>query len=150
MAKNLTNCNLKEFMLQTRLIKHHVEKWLTETDIMNIRKNLPELPDLPELGDNATPAAKEEYEKLLAERKEKLTEQGMKNASAMFDAIFDEHPEDTITLIALLCFVPADEIEDYPMTYYMESITEMLNDTKVWDFFISLAVAAQRVGITTG
>ena len=134
MAKNLTNCNLKEFMIQTRLIKHHVEKWLNDTDIMNIRKNLPDIPD----------DADDE------ERKKLLTEQGMKNASAMFDAIFDEHPDETVTLIALLCFVPADEIDSHPMTYYMESITEMLSDQTVWDFFISLAVAARKIGITQG
>lgn len=134
MAKNLTNCNLKEFMIQTRLIKHHVEKWLTDTDVMNIRKNLPDIPD----------DASDE------ERKKMLTDQGMKNASAIFDSIFDEHPDETITLIALLCFVPLSEIEEHPMTYYMESITEMLNDKTVWDFFISLAVVARRVGITQG
>lgn len=134
MAKNLTNCNLKEFMTQTRLIKHHVEKWLTDTDIMNIRKNLPDIPD---------DASDEERKKL-------LTDQGMKNASAIFDSIFDEHPDETITLIALLCFVPLSEIDEHPMTYYMESITEMLNDKTVWDFFISLAVVARRIGITQG
>ena len=134
MAKNLANCTLREFMVQTRLIKHHVEKWLTDTDIMNIRKNVPEIPD--DVDDE--------------ERKKILTEQGMKNASAMFDAIFDEHPDDTITLVALLCFVPLSEIDEHPMTYYMESIAEMLNDKTVWDFFISLAVAARRIGITKG
>lgn len=134
MAKNLANCTLREFMVQTRLIKHHVEKWLTDTDIMNIRKNVPEIPD--DVDDE--------------ERKKILTEQGMKNASAMFDAIFDEHPDDTIILVALLCFVPISEVDEHPMTYYMESITEMLNDKTVWDFFISLAVAARRIGITKG
>lgn len=134
MAKNLANCTLREFMVQTRLIKHHVEKWLTDTDIMNIRKNVPEIPD--DVDDE--------------ERKKILTEQGMKNASAMFDAIFDEHPDDTILLVALLCFVPLNEVDEHPMTYYMESITEMLNDKTVWDFFISLAVAARRIGITKG
>ena len=121
-------------MVQTRLIKHHVEKWIKETDIMNIRKNMPAIPD----------DADEE------ERKKLLTEQGMKNASAMFDAIFDEHPDETVEMIALLCFVPLSEIDNHPMTYYMESVTEMLNDKTVWDFFISLAVAARRVGITQG
>ena len=134
MAKNLTNCNLKEFMVQTRLTKHHVEKWIKNTDIMNIRKNMPAIPD----------DADDE------ERKKLLTEQGMKNASAMFDAIFDEHPDETVEMIALLCFVPLSEIDNHPMTYYMESVTEMLNDKTVWDFFISLAVAARRVGITQG
>ena len=132
MAKNLANCNLKEFMVQTRLIKHHVEKWLTETDIMNIRKNLPDIPDDV---DNE-------------KKKELLTDQAMKNISKMFDAIFDEHPDDTITLIALLCFVPENEVEEHPMTYYMQSITEMLMEKTVWDFFISLAVAARRIGLT--
>lgn len=132
MAKNLANCNLKEFMVQTRLIKHHVEKWLTETDIMNIRKNMPDIPD--DIDDE--------------EKKELLTDQAMKNISAMFDAIFDEHPDDTITLIALLCFVPENEVEEHPMTYYMQSITEMLMEKTVWDFFISLAVAARRIGLT--
>lgn len=134
MAKNLTNCNLREFMVQTRLIKHYAEKWLNDTDIMNIRKNLP---DIPEDADDE-------------ERKRLLTEQGMKNASAMFDAIFDEHPDETIQLIAMLCFVPLTEIDNHPMTYYMESISEMLNDETVWGFFTSLAVAARRVGITKG
>ena len=134
MAKNLTNCNLREFVTQTRLIKHKVEKWLTDTDIMNIRKNLPDIPD----------DADDE------ERKKLLTEQGMKNASAMFDAIFDEHPNETVELLALLCFVSGDEIDNYPVTYYMESVTEMLNDQKVWDFFTSLAVAARKIGITQG
>lgn len=134
MAKNLTNCNLREFMVQTRLIKHYAEKWLNDTDLMNIRKNLPDIPD----------DADDE------ERKRLLTEQGMKNASAMFDAIFDEHPDETIQLIAMLCFVPLTEIDNHPMTYYMESISEMLNDETVWGFFTSLAVAARRVGITKG
>lgn len=132
MAKNLANCNLKEFMTQTRLIKHHVEKWLTETDIMNIRKNLPDIPE--DIDDE--------------KKKELLEGQAMKNISAMFDAIFDEHPDDTITLIALLCFVPISEVEEHPMTYYMQSITEMLMDKTVWDFFLSLAVAARRIGLT--
>ncbi len=132
MAKNLANCNLKEFMTQTRLIKHHVEKWLTDTDIMNIRKNLPDIPD--DVDDE--------------KKKELLTDQAMKNISKMFDAIFDEHPDDTITLIALLCFVPENEVEEHPMTYYMQSITEMLMEKTVWDFFISLAVAARRIGLT--
>ena len=134
MAKNLANCNLKEFVTQTAKIKRQVEKWLTETDIMNIRKHLPELPD---------DMSKEE-------RVEALKAQGLKNASEIFDAVFEEHPDDTIELIALLCFVPADEIETHPMTYYMGSITEMLDNEDVWNFFISLAVAARKLGITQG
>ena len=128
LEKNLANCTPKEFMVQTRLIKKSVENWLTETDIMNIRKNMPELPeDIDE-----------------EQKQEKVKEQAMHNLSAMFN----EHPDETVELLALLCFVPVNEVDSYPMTYYLESITELLNDKTVWDFFISLAVAARRLGIT--
>lgn len=132
MAKNLANCTPKEFMVQTRLIKHHLEKWLKETDIMNIRKSLPEVPE------NVTDD----------ERDELMRKQAQANLSAMFDAIFDEHPDETIELLALFCFVPLSELDAHPMTYYMESITEMMREKEVWDFFGSLAVLGQRFGIT--
>lgn len=132
MGKNLANCTPKEFMVQTRLIKHHLEKWLKDTDIINIRKNLPELPE------NVTDD----------ERDELMRKQAQANLSAMFDAIFDEHPDETIELLALFCFVPLSELDAHPMTYYMESITEMMREKAVWDFFGSLVVLGQRFGIT--
>ena len=132
MAKNLANCTPKEFMVQTRLIKHHLEKWLKDTDIINIRKNLPELPE------NVTDDEKDEL----------MRKQAQANLSAMFDAIFDEHPDETIELLALFCFVPLSELDAHPVTYYMESITEMTREKAVWDFFGSLAVLGQRFGIT--
>lgn len=134
MGKNLANCTPKEFMVQTRLIKHAVEKWLTDTDIMNIRKNLPELPD-----------GMDEDEK-----KKKIEEQAKANLSRMFDAIWDEHPDETAELLAILCFVPIGEVESHPMTFYMESLSELISDQTVWNFFTSLVVAAQRLGITQG
>ena len=76
MAKNLANCTPKEFMVQTRLIKKSVERWLTETDIMNIRKNMPELPE--DIDEEA--------------KQKKLKEQSAQNLSAMFDASFGIYP----------------------------------------------------------
>ena len=134
MGKNLANCTPKEFMVQTRLIKHAVEKWLTDTDIMKIRERLPQIPD---------DATDEDKKKL-------LSMQAKKNASAIFDAIFDDHPDETVNLLALLCFVPVIEADNYPMTEYMKSITEMLGNEDLWAFFTSLAVSARRLGITTG
>jgi 5-methylcytosine-specific restriction endonuclease McrBC regulatory subunit McrC len=132
MAKNLANCTPKEFMVQTRLIKHSVEKWLTDTDIMNIRKTLPDLPD--DLDDE--------------EKKKRMEQQAKENLSKMFDAIAEEHPDETVELLGLLCFVPLDETNDHPMNFYFESITELLNDQSVWSFFSSLVMAARRLGIT--
>ena len=132
MAKNLANCTPKEFMVQTRLIKHAVEKWLTLTEVLKIRQNMPDIPE---------GATEEERGKLIEERQKE-------NLSRMFDAIMDDHPNETVELLGLLCFVPKDEIDNYPMSYYMESLTELLNDQAVWSFFTSLAIAARRLGIT--
>ena len=128
MAKNLANCTPKEFMVQTRLIKHAVEKWLTDTEILKIRQNMPQIPDdMPD-----------EDQRKLIEKQQK------ENLSRMLDAIMDEHPDETVELLGLLCFVPKDEIDNYPMGYYLESLTELLNDQAVWSFFTSLAIAARR------
>lgn len=132
MAKNLANCTPKEFMVQTRLIKHAVEKWITDTEILKIRQNMPQIPDdMPD-----------EDQRKLIEKQQK------ENLSRMLDAIMDEHPDETVELLGLLCFVPKDEINNYPMGYYLESLTELLNDQAVWSFFTSLAIAVRRLGIT--
>lgn len=134
MGKNLATCTPTEFAVQTRLIKHAVEHWLTETDIMRIRKTQPVIPQ---------DASEEEAKKI-------LQEQALKNLSAMFDAIMDEHPKETVELLGLLCFVPVAEVDNYPMTYYMDSIGELLAEQSVWNFFTSLLLAARRLGITQG
>ena len=41
--KNLANCKPSEFLVQTNRIRKSVENWLTVTDILNIRRNQPEL-----------------------------------------------------------------------------------------------------------
>lgn len=132
MGKNLANCTPTEFAVQTRLIKHAVEHWLTETDIMQIRKTQPVIPQ---------DATEEETKKL-------LQEQAVKNLSDMFDSIMEEHPKETVELLALLCFVPVSEVDKHPMTYYMDSIGELLAEQSVWNFFTSLLLAARRLGIT--
>ena len=40
--KNLANCKPTEFMKQSNRIRKSAEKWLTDTDIINIRKSLPD------------------------------------------------------------------------------------------------------------
>lgn len=121
--KNLANCKPSEFLKQTNLVRKSVEKWITITDVLNIRKRLPELPD---------DATEEEKDKL-------LFEQAKKNTSAMLDAILDEHPDETLELLALLCFVEPSHVDDYPITDYMDSIKELISNKSVFDFFSSLA-----------
>ena len=65
--KTLVNCKPSEFLKQTNRIKKSAEKWLTDTDILNIRKRLPALEIIPE---TATP---EERKAIFNRNKERKT-----------------------------------------------------------------------------
>lgn len=128
--KNLTNCKPSEFLRQTNRIRKAVAKWLTDTDIMNIRKRMPKLED------SAT-----ESEKI-----EALRAQSKENWRAMLDAILDEHPDETLEVLALICFVEPKDFDKHTVSEYLESLTEMMNDEAVVGFFSSL----ERWGNTSG
>lgn len=125
--KNLANCKPSEFLAQTNKIRKAVAKWLTATDIMNIRKNMPELPE--EISEE--------------DRKAAVMAQAKENLSAMFDAILDEHPAETLELIALLCFVEPEDVDEHPMGEYITAINELLNDETTVSFFTSLTSLAR-------
>lgn len=127
--KNLANCKPSEFLRQTNRIRKAVAKWLTDTDIMNIRKRMP---------DNFGTTDKEKDEALRAQAKE--------NLNAMLDAMLEEHPDETLEVLALICFVEPKDIDKYTVSEYLSSLTEMMNDEAVVGFFSSLA----RWGNTSG
>ena len=70
-------------------------------------------------------------------------EQAKKNISAMLDAILEEHPEETMELLGLCCFVEPEHIDDYKVTDYLNAFNSIINDKAVIDFFISLASLGQ-------
>lgn len=120
--KNLANCKPSEFLRQTNKIRKSVSKWLTDTDINNIRKRMPELP----------PMATDEE---IGEAKRK---QARENLNAILDAVLDEHPDETLEILALLCFVEPSHVDDYEVTEYLVSFNDLLNNRAVLDFFLSL------------
>lgn len=130
--KNLANCGPREFLRQTAKIRRAVEKWLTLTDIMNIRKRIPEVPD------TATPQ----------ERDEAFKAQAKKNAGIILDAIMDKYPDETVDLLALCCFIEPEKADDHPMSEYLGSLTDMLDNEDVLRFFISLVKLARTLGLT--
>lgn len=131
--KNLATCKPSEFLRQTNRIKKAVEKWLTETDIMTIRKRMP---DLLAIREDMTD---EELSRVNAENRKRLEAQSKENLSAIFDEIADEHPDETLELLALLCFVEPEKVDDYPMEDYLKAIGEMIGNEAVIGFFTSLA-----------
>lgn len=137
--KTLATCKPSEFLRQTNRIKKAVEKWLTDTDIMNIRKRLP-VPEVVPLE-----ATVEERAAIFERNKKAVQEQSKKNVSAMLDAILDEHPEETLEVLALCCFVEPENVDDHPVSEYLAAINTLINDKAVIDFFTSLVLLGRTI-----
>ena len=120
--KNLANCKPSEFLKQSNKIRKAVAKWLADTDIINIRKRMPEIPD------DATES----------EERELTTKKAMENANAMLDAMLEEYPDETLGILALLCFVEPENVDDHEVTEYLDSFYELVNNPSVIRFFTSL------------
>ena len=127
--KNLANCKPSEFLKQTNRIRKSVSKWLSDTDIINIRKRMPNIPD------DATDE----------ERKKAIERQAKENLKSLLDAILEEHPDETLGLLALLCFVEPKDVDNYEITEYLESFNELINNKAVLNFFMSLMSLANQL-----
>lgn len=120
--KNLANCKPSEFLQQTNRIRKSVSKWLADTDILNIRQTM------PKISDDAT----EE------ERKKAMEEQAKENLNLILDAILEKHPDETLELLALLCFVEPKDVDNHSVTEYLEAFEELISNKAVLNFFTSL------------
>lgn len=127
MLKSLATCKPREFLAQTNRIRKVAEKWLKDTKILDIRKNQPEYPD---------GITKEEKEAL-------LQEQVKKNLSAMLDAILEDNSEETLDLLALLCFVEPEDVDNHEMSEYIEAVSGLISNKAVLSFFTSLVRLGQ-------
>lgn len=128
--KSIANCKPTEFARQTNAIRHYVDKWLKSIKFADIRKHLPEIPE---------GATKEETERL-------IREQNYKNFSDMLDAALDEHPEETLGVLALCCFLPVEEVDNYPIDMYFQVAADLMENENVMRFFIQLAKLGLRFG----
>lgn len=131
--KNLANCKPSEFLKQTNRIRKSVENWLKITDVMSIRKRMPE--GMPEITKDMS---KDEARAVLEKRQEMMAEQSQRNLKAMLDAMLDSHPDETLEVLALCCFVEPENVDDYTVSDYLLSINELLSDSNVRDFFTFL------------
>lgn len=131
--KNLVNCTPSEFLKQTNRIRKSVEKWLKVTDIMAIRKRMPE--GMPEVKSDMS---KDEARAVLEKRKSMLAEQSQRNLKAMLDAMLDEHPDETLEILALCSFIEPEDIDNYTITTLVHTFNEILQDKDVMDFFTLL------------
>ena len=130
--KTLANCKPSEFLRQSNAIRKSVQSWITATDIMNIRKRLPQkLYPTEEM-------TVEERAELERRNKEAMQEQMKLNLSAMLDSALDEHAEETLELLALCCFIDPKDVDNHPVRDYLQAFNELINDESVVGFFTSL------------
>ena len=140
--KTLANCDEIEFLRQTNKIRKAVQKWLTVTDIVNIRRRLPNLKPIPEK------ASEDEKARIREENDRIKREQVNKNFDDLLDSLLEEHPEETAEIMKLCCFVDPEDKAPRHITYYMQAFTEMLGNQEVIDFFQSLVHLAKTFGFT--
>lgn len=129
-TKSLANCKPSEFLKQTNAIRHYVEKWLKDIKFADIRKRLPAIPE----------GATEE------EKKELIADQSRKNFSEMLDSALEQHPEETLGVLALCCFIPVEQADEQPMEFYVDAIADLMESEAVMRFFTSLVKLGLRVG----
>lgn len=133
--KNLANCTPREFLRQTNRIRKKAADWLKLTDIMNIRRRLPKAEDAGE----ASPEVRDAM----------LRKQASDNLRAVLDAVLEEHPDETLDLIALMCFIEPEDIDNYRVSDLLGAVTELINCPEVLDFFTSLARLGQTNFLST-
>lgn len=123
--KTLATCKPSEFLRQTNLIRKSVANWLKVTDILNIRQRKPDFGDIPESNHAARAAVAEA--------------QALDNINAMLEAMLEEHPDETLEVLALACFIEPDKVDEHTVTEYLDAFTELISNKSVLNFFISLA-----------
>ena len=135
--KTLADCKPSEFLRQTNRIRKAVEKWLTDTDILNIRKRMAVLEPVDK---NAPEDEQKEVQKRNAKA---VRAQVRKNLGAIMDAALEEHPDETLEVLALLCFVEPEDADNHPVSEYLTAFTNLISDEAVIGFFSSLAQLGQ-------
>lgn len=132
--KTLANCKPTEFLTQTNRIRKAAANWLDATRILEIRKNMPEMVKLtPDMTD-------EERQAAFDDNKRRSADAMRKNMLDMLESILEEHPSETLELLALVCFIEPENADDHPVGEYLNAISEILRDEAVIGFFTSLAL----------
>lgn len=131
--KTLATCRPTEFLRQANIIKKYAEKWLDDTNILNIRQNLPKLETVP------SDASPEDRIRIAEENRKKANEQTRKNLSDILDSILENHPEETLQLLALCCFIEPENIDEHEVSEYLDAIAELIGNQSVLSFFTSVA-----------
>ena len=119
--KTIANLNGVEFLRAINRTRHAVEKLLSVTGVLKIRKNVPEFTG------NETPEEKAEMERA----------QVKKNLNDMLDSLLETHPEETYECIMAMCVREEGEPEPDGIELLMAAFS-LIGDKRVLDFLSQL------------
>lgn len=120
--KTLANCTTAEFLRQSNKIRNAVSDFLKETNILEIRKNMPEI-----------------TESMTAEEKNAAyKEQARKNISDMLDCALDENAEKAVEVLGLMCFKEGKEAQELDVVDILDVALELFTSERVLNFFTRL------------
>lgn len=131
--KNLATCKPSEFIAQTAKIKNAVKDWVEVIDLMKIRATKPVYLAYP------IDATKEERERIFEQNEELKKKQAMENVNKILDNMLVSHPQETLNVLALCCFVEPEHVDDHSVDEYLQCIMEMVQNKSVVNFFSLLA-----------
>lgn len=131
--KNLATCKPSEFIAQTAKIKNAVKNWVEVIDLMKIRATKPAYLAYP------IDATKEERESIFEQNEELKKKQAMENVNKILDNMLVSHPQETLNVLALCCFVEPEHVDDHSVDEYLQCIMEMVQNKSVVNFFSLLA-----------
>lgn len=119
--KTIANLKGVEFLRAINNARYAVEKLLSVTEVMKIRKNVPHFTG------NETPEEKAEMERA----------QVKKNLNDMLDSLLETHPEETYECIMALCVRDEGEPEPDGIELLMAAFS-LIGDKRVLDFLSQL------------
>lgn len=131
--KNLATCKPSEFVAQTAKIKNAVANWIEVIDFVGVRAKQPIYEMIPK---DATEEQKAEINNRNGELRKK---QAMKNIGELLDNMLAKHPNETLRVLALCCFIEPEHVDDYTMDEYFNCIMDMMENQSVMRFFKLLA-----------
>lgn len=130
--KTLANCTPREFLKQTNRIRISLDEWLTATKVLEIRRRMPEVPDVKSI------ETKDELKENIEARKRAYAEQARENVFSILEAMLDTNADKTLELLALVCFVEPKDVDKHTMSEYLLNVSALMQDAGVVSFFDSL------------
>lgn len=133
--KTLANCDAIDFLRQTNKIRKAVSKWLEDTDIVNIFKT--------KAVEEVVTGNEKEQAAIIERNANARRKQIKKNLSDILDKVLEEHPEETLEILALCCFIEPQDANSHKVAEYLTAFNSLISDKAVIDFFVSLAKLGQ-------